>query len=402
MLRFGMVIGIGVAAVLGTALPATGEDWPQWRGPRRDGTSREKGLSRDWAKRPPRQLWKANVGTGFASVAVSKGLAVTLGNRRGTDTVYAFDAAGGEVKWKHSYPCPVGALRHEGGPYATPTIDGDRVYTLGKAGRLLCLDVADGRVVWQKNVARETGTKAPSYGFAGSPLVSGKLLILNVGSAGAALDKATGRVVWKSDGEGTAGHASPRAVEIAGRRAVAILAESQLVGVNPADGRVLWRHELPSGSRAYKIADPVFLGQTVLITATYRNLCLLLRIADGGVREVWRNRSLLSKVFSPIVVDGHVVCGHLEKTLRCVEPASGKVTWEQPFAGSAILVDGLCLVLSAGGELILAEVGAKAFKELARKRILDGKCWTAPALAGGRLYCRNAAGDVVCVEVGGK
>ena len=127
----------------------------------------------------------------------------------------------------------------------------------------------------------------------------------------------------------------------------------------------------------------------------------MLRVAGGGAREVWRNDGLLSKVFSPVVVDGRIVCGHREKTLRCLDPAGGKVLWEQPFAGSVILVDGLCLVLAADGQLVLAEANAKAFKELARTRALEGKCWTAPALASGRLYCRNTPGDVVCLDVGG-
>lgn len=376
-------------------------DWPQWRGPRRNGISPEKGLSKDWKKQPPRQLWKANVGIGFSSIAVSKGLAFATGNRDSTDTVYAFDAKTGKVRWKHSYACKLGALRHEGGPFATPTVDGNRVYTLSKAGHLFCFDAGTGRVVWQTDVAKATGTRAPNYGFAGSPLAHGGLLILNVGPAGAAVDKATGKVVWKSAGSARAGHASPLHFTAAGRRAVAILAKRQFVGLEPASGRVLWSHALSGPGLIYKITDPVFLGDRVFITASYGNLCAMFRITDAGPQQVWQTTRLVSKFLNPVVVDGHIVGGHRERDFRCIDPATGEVKWKQRFTGNVVVAGGACLILTVRGELILAEVTGEAYRELGRARVLNGKCWTPPALSAGRVYCRNAQGDVVCVDVSG-
>src|SRR5262249_49798899 len=153
---------------------------------------------------PPR-LWTAQVGEGYSSVAVKDGRLYTMGNAGGKDTVYCLDAGTGRTLWRFSYPCPAG---DQGGTRATPTVEGDRLYTLSREGQAFCLNAASGAKVWGKDLARETGAESPRWGFAGSPLVYGKLVIYNVGSAGTALDRSTGRVVWKSASH-VAGYASP-------------------------------------------------------------------------------------------------------------------------------------------------------------------------------------------------
>ena len=391
------LLAMTTASALGAGSKTQG--WPQWRGPTRDAISRETGLAKDWQARPPKVVWKGRVGIGFSSFAVSDGLAFTLGHTRGADTVYAFDAGSGAARWKHSYPSELRSLRHEGGPYATPTVDGGKVYVLSKLGLLMALEAATGRVLWQTNVCEATGTRAPRYGVGASPLVHGRLLILNVGPAGAAVDKTSGKLAGKSAGAGTPGHASPRHYTVGDRRGVAILAKGQVAGVDPADGRVLWRQTLPTRGLCYKIADPVFLGDRFLVTASYGDFCALFQLADGRVRTVWQTQNLLSKFLSAVVVDGHVVCSHRERDLRCIDPANGEIKWQERLPGSLIVVDGACLLLTIRGELLLADVSREAFRELGRTRVLTGKCWTSPALAGGRLYCRNAKGDVVCVEL---
>ena len=207
--------------------------------------------------------------------------------------------------------------------------------------------------------------------------------------------EASGR---RSDGK--PGHASPLPFGLGPQRGVAILTEEHLVGVDAASGRVLWRQELPRSGLSYKITDPLFLGNRVFLTASYGGLCALFRITGGSVRGVWKTRSLVSKVLNPVLVDGCIVGSHHEKSFRCIDPAGGEIRWERPFAGSVIVTDGPCLILTTTGELILAKVTAKSFQELARKRVLEGKCWTPPSLSAARLYCRNAAGDLVCVDLG--
>jgi len=390
------ILATAVCAAAGTATP----DWPQWRGPSRNSVSAETGLAKDWEKQPPKQLWKATVGIGFSSFAVSRGLAFVAGNREGADRLYAFDAATGEEKWKHAYPCKLASVRHEGGPYATPTIEGSRLYQLSKLGQLFCLEADTGKVVWEATLADVTGTRPSNYGYSGSPLVAGDLLILNVGPAGAAFEKTTGKLAWKSTGQMKPGHASPVAYTIGGQSGVAILAEHQISGIDPANGKVLWQHKLPKGGWLnYKIADPLFTGDRFFITASYGDLCALFQLRDGRVSQVWKKNGLFSKFLNPVLVNGHVVCGHRERALRCIELATGEVKWEERFAGSIVLVEGLGLILTTKGDLVLADIGPKGYKELARATALSGKCWTPPVLAGGRAYCRNARGDAVCIEL---
>ena len=400
-LRVAVAVLFGLAMLAGVARaaapgPAEGS---QWRGPNRDGTFPEAALATDWTTHPPRQAWKANVGIGFTAIAVANGLAYTAGNRDETDTWYAFDAATGTVKWEYAYSCELADLRHEGGPYATPAVEGDRLYGFSKTGVAFCLDAATGKVVWKTDAVKVTGTTRPRYGYSSSPLIHGRLLILNVGPAGVAFDKATGHVVWKSSGSRKPGHASPMLVPGARGQRLLMLAENQLALVDPATGRVLTAQTLPAGGLAYKIADPLLVGEGVFVTASYDNFCALFEIGSGGIRKVWENLNLVSKVLNPVLIGDHVIGGHRERSFRCISAATGELKWDERFAGNPILVGRTCLILTTRGELVLADVSPKAYKELARRPIIGGKCWTPPTFADGRLYCRNAAGDVVCVDL---
>jgi len=399
-LRSMFVLGVSLAVWAPTAAGADANaSWPQWRGPKRNGTSTETGLLREWRRVKPKVLWRANVGIGFSSFAVSNGLVYTLGNRSNTDTVYALSAKTGKPVWKYSYPCPIGAVRHEGGPYATPTVDGDKVYTFSKQGKLICFTAATGKIAWQADVAKLSGAKPPNYGFSSSPLMVGGLLIVNAGSNGLALHKGSGRLAWKSTGTGRAGHASPVLFRGGGQRCVVILAEGQLSGVSPVDGRVFWMTALPKGTLSYKICDPVPLGGKLFISSSYKSVCSMYQVTYDSIRELWKSRNLLTKMLNPVVSSGYIYSSHRESMFRCIDPANGHIKWEKELAGNPILVDDKCVILTVGGELILAKLSPSAFTEFGRFPVLDGKCWTPPALAGGKLYCRNAMGSVACVDI---
>src|SRR5205814_956561 len=176
---------------------------------------------------------------GFSSMAVAQGRLFTLGNRNETDTVYAFDAETGKGLWKHSYPCALDPIYYEGGPGSTPSVDGDRVYTLSKRGHAFCFAAATGKILWQKNLMEELRAGKPRWGFAGSPLIVEDRVILNVGEAGTALDKRTGRVLWKSATNAT-GYATPIPFRSAGERCVAIFSGKALIGVRVSDGKEQW------------------------------------------------------------------------------------------------------------------------------------------------------------------
>src|SRR5437667_2272788 len=194
----------GVWLLIGsTALSfhAAAADWYRWRGPDLNGVSKEAGWLTSWPAGGPKQLWKASVGTGFSSISVSQGRVYTMGNSDDTETVYCFNVENGSLRWKHSYPCPLDPNVYEGGPNATPTVDGNAVYTFSRKGDVFAFRADTGAVLWQKNIQSELDLRIPGWGFSSSPLVLDKLLVLNAGGAGTALDKESGKVAWQSGKE---------------------------------------------------------------------------------------------------------------------------------------------------------------------------------------------------------
>ncbi|MCX7826842.1 MAG: PQQ-like beta-propeller repeat protein [Verrucomicrobiae bacterium] len=378
------------------------DDWPRWRGPRLNGISDERGWFAPWPAAGPKVLWRASVGTGFSSFAVSQGRVFTMGNTNGMDSVWCFDAASGRVLWRHSYACPLAPRFYEGGTLATPTVDGDSVYTISKKGHLRRLDAATGRVAWSKNIAEELNIALPEWDLAGSPFIEGDLLVLNVGSAGAALDKHTGNVLW-STGTNTCGYSTPVPFNIDGKRAIAVLSADSVVAVELKTGRELWRHAWHT-SRAVNAADPVFAGERFFVSTS--DGCALLELRGGKPEIVWKSAKAMRNYFNPsVLLNGHLYgingTTHRPTTLTCLELATGAVKWSEPGFGSGALMaaDGKLILLDKG-DLSIIEATSAAYKLLARATILPGKCWTVPVLAHGRLYARNAAGDVVCVELG--
>ncbi|HXT39589.1 MAG TPA: PQQ-binding-like beta-propeller repeat protein [Candidatus Angelobacter sp.] len=389
-------------ACFAASLQIAADDWPRWRGPDFNGISKEAGWSTSWPQEGPRQLWKASVGTGFSSIAVSGGRAYTTGNDGRQDTVYCFDANTGAVVWKYSYDAPIDPHYYEGGTSATPTVDDNKTYTIGKRGQVFCFDAATGKVVWSKNLAGETGAKVPEWGFAGSALVEGGLVIFNAGDAGAALDRESGKVVW-SNGRGSAGYSSPILFDQGGRRSVLMMALRSIVAVDPKTGRELWQYPWKT---LYDVnaADPVITGDRTLVSSGYDHGCALLRVATGGNPALlWQNKNLRNHFSSSLIV-GDSVFGFDESELKCLELQSGNVRWTERSLGKGSLMasDGKLIVLGEKGQLVVADASPSAFKPLARAQVIGGKCWTAPVLANGKIYCRNAKGDVVCVDVSGK
>jgi len=404
MLLKGILVYFAAVLAVG-AQKAFADDWPQWRGPNLNGISKETNWSTSWPTEGPKQLWKAAVGIGFSSVAVAQGRVFTLGNKDETDTVFAFDAESGKQLWKHSYPCPLDPIYYEGGPGSTPTVDGNNVYTLSKRGHALCFDTATGKVLWQKNLMEELGAQKPRWGFAGSPLIEQDHIILNVGAAGTALEKTTGRVLWRSDTNAT-GYATPIPYSVDGERDVAIFSSKALVGVRVRDGRQQWR--FPWEERwDLNAADPLLIGDRLFVSSFGRG-CALLRLTPSGPSVLWENKNLAHHFNCGVYLNGFIYGIHgntdqPERDLRCIDATTGGLKWKQTGfgLGSLLAADGKLIVLSDRGELAVAPAGPAGFKPVARAQVLGGKCWTVPVLANGRLYCRNAEGTLVCLDVRG-
>ncbi len=394
--------GLLVIALSGLGiLTANALDWPHYRGPEYNGISKETGWLATWPATGPKQLWKAEVGIGFASLAVSNGRVYAAGNDKDTDSVFCFDAATGKELWKYSYPAKLDPKYYEGGPSATPTVDGDRVYTFSKRGVVHCLDAAKGTVVWTKDLATELKAKMPTWGFASSVFIEGDLALLNLGSTGAALEKKTGKVVWSSDGD-EAGYSSFVPFASNGKRAVALATKQHVVALNPTDGKEIWRFPWKT-QYDVNASDPIISGSKVFISSGYGHGAGVFDVASQPPTKVWENKNLRNHMNCSVLWEGHVY-GMDEDQLRCVVFETGEVKWtaKQTGKGSLILADGKLIVLGEKGELMVAEASPAAFNVTARAQVLGGKCWTTPVLANGRIYCRNAAGSVVCLDVSGK
>lgn len=387
-------------------------DWPHWRGPNRDGISLEKDWLGDWPTEGPKILWKASLGTGFSSMAVNDGLVFTMGNTAKKkndddqrDVVFCFDALSGDLKWKHDYPAALEPKYYDGGPSATPTVEGDSVYTFSKHGHVFCLVRESGKVKWSRNVQKEEGLVPPKWGFASSVLLSSDLAIVNAGSAGIALNKKTGKTVWKSAAEG-AGYSTPLPFEAGGFEGIALYGAKKLIALDPAKGTVLWEHPWIT-SYDVNASEPIFTGDTVFVSTGYKSGCALLKIGSETLTEVWRNKEMSNQCNSCVLWNGHAYGfdGNVggKGILKCLELATGETKWSKKDlgTGSVMLAEGKLIVLGEAGLLTIAKVTPDDYVELCRAQVLNGRCWTVPVLWQGRIYARDAAGNMVCVDAKG-
>lgn len=400
------VCGLSICAIAASFCgDAWATDWPHWRGPDYNGISNESGWTAAWPEGGPKVLWKAELGIGFASMAVSKGRVYAMGNISNNDILYCFDAKTGSQIWKKSYPCPLLDKSHEGGPCATPTVDGDAVYTFSKNGDAIRFNAETGEIVWHKNLCKELAVKSPEWYFAGSALCVGDLVIFNAGTYGIALNKSDGRLVWQN-GKEAGGYATGVPFSVAGRQCVTMPVCRELVVLNPVTGAVLWKIPWRT-SYDINAADTIISGDRLFISSGYNKGCALHKITGDNLTVIWQNKAMRNQVNSSVLWKGYLygfdgqVGG--EGKLACVDFETGKTRWSQDGmgTGSLMLADGKLIILGESGKLVVAEASPQKYQELASAQILTGKCWTVPVLANGRIYARNAAGRLVCLDVSG-
>jgi outer membrane protein assembly factor BamB len=376
-------------------------DWPQWRGPDRDGISRETGLLQEWPATGPKVVWSiGGLGNGYGSVSI-KGDRIFVQGLRGRDTlVHSIDRASGKYVWSKNLGR--GGDNDRGpGPRSTPTLDADRMYVLTETGQLACLSAADGTMLWQRNVLDDFAGGNISWLISESPLIDGEKVIVTPGGRSAgmvALDKMTGKTIWTSkELSDEAGYSSAVPVDVGGVRAYTTLTSTAGVGVRASDGKLLWRYRAAANGTA-NITTPIVSGTQVFYSSAYGTGGGLVNLsaANGEIRatEAYFTRDMQNHHGGLVLVNG-TLYGFNNAILTAIDFASGDMLWRHRSVGKGSLTyaDNRLYLLSEDNVVGLAEVTRTGYRETGRFTIADQgfNSWAHPVVAGGRLYIRNQA-----------
>ncbi len=430
MTRFGVVFSV---LFIIAPCPVAADDWPQWGGPHRDSVWRESGIVDELPAVDSKtgmlpRLWTAKIGSGYAGPAVANGrvfVADRLADQQ-LERVLCFDAETGKENWKHEYETRY-TISYPLGPRATPAVDDDYVYTLGAMGNLFCFETATGRIIWQKNLPTDFGTDVPAWGMAGAPLVDGDQLIVLVGGKPGAMvvsfDKKTGDERWRALDGPEPGYCSPVILEYGGRRELIVWHPQAVVGLNPVDGKVLWKVPFAVKS-GLTIATPRKLENRLFVTSFYDGPLKIDLGADGASPNVlWRtgpssterkNDSLHSIISSPLVTKDFIYGVGSYGEMRCLDAKTGHIVWETYDATghdrwwNAFLVpqDNRVVICNEQGDIIFAKLLPEGYKELSRAKLIEPTqpilrrmtVWSHPAFAMRSVFARND-GELIRVNL---
>jgi outer membrane protein assembly factor BamB len=432
----GIVFGL---VVLGSAI-AVADDWPQWMGPQRDNVWREQGLVDEFPEGGPRVVWRSPLAGGYAGPAVADGKLfvtdyVTKENVKvdnfdrkastGVERVLCLDAKTGKELWKHDYPVTY-TISYPAGPRCTPIVEGDKVYTLGAEGNLICFKTTNGDVLWQKDLPKEYNTKTAMWGYASHPLIDGDKFLCLAGGPGThaiALNKDTGEQIWGKLTSPEQGYSPPLIIEAGGKRQLILARINALTSVDPETGDEFWSipYEATSGSL---IMTPV-RSSNYLYVGGYNKQSLMVKLAEDATNAdiVWRNKNQhgLSPVNVQPFVDGDTMYGFdQDGVMYGVEIPSGKRLWdttepvsERPvYSGTAFIVrhgdeGNRYWLFNERGELIIANLTPGGYEEVDRTPSLLAPTnqafgrdvvWSMPAFANRRMYVRNDE-ECICVDL---
>jgi outer membrane protein assembly factor BamB len=388
------------------SLTVSAADWPQWRGPKRDGLSSETGLLTAWPAGGPRVLWKtAGFGRGWSSLAIANGRVYTQGQRGDYQYVFAFDARTGKKLWETPTTSRYDRRGAHEGPRGTPTVDGARIYAMAVDGTLACLEAATGKIIWSQNVAQKYGGSVINWGISESPLVDGDRVIVTPGGPGASvvsLNKLTGELQWKS-GSDEAGYSSAIVAEVGGVRQVLTLTGKAVVCIKEDTGEMLWRYTKVS-EQTINIPTPLYHDGYVFVSTRDAG-CALLKLEARTMSEVYFNRDMKSH-YSAAVLVGDVLYGYSNSILTAMEFKTGKVFWRRrtPGLGSVIYADNRLYALGEDGVMSLVEATPQAYKEVSRFDVDIGPrpsfCpfFAPPAISDGKLYVR-IWDNLICYDI---
>jgi outer membrane protein assembly factor BamB len=379
-------------------VPKLTNTFPQFLGPLRNATLPAGAkLARDWISNPPKKLWGQPIGAGWSGFAVEGNRAVTLEQHGENELVVCYELLSGRVLWTHSDKARYFTTIAGAGPRTTPSIDGDRVVTLGATGILNCLRLASGKILWSKDIIAENQSDVPEWGVAGSPLVLGELVIANPGGKNnrslVGYRLSNGDFVW-GGGDDDASYSSPYGATLGGVSQVLIFNQHAIFGHDATTGHVLWEH--PWDSKQPHVALPVQLpSDRVLVSSGYgvgSELLQITRDTTGKftVNRLWKTNRLKAK-FNNLVTRNGYVYGLDDGILACLDLATGELKWKEGRYGHGqfILVRELLLITAENGEVVLVDPVPNERLELTKFQALNGKTWNPPALVGDLLLVRN-------------
>ncbi len=381
-----------------SASPPIGENyWTEYRGPGRAGRYGQTQILADWPAEGPPAVWRQTVGGGYASMVVADSLLFTIEQRRDREVVAAYRVSDGHQVWEHGWGSRFRESMGGDGPRATPTWSDGRIYAQGANGHLACLQAADGRVLWERNILEDAGAPNLTWGMAAAPLVVDDIVVtLPGGSSGKSIiayDRLSGEIRWSALSD-KAGYVSPQVATLADRRQLLVVSGQRVLGASLDDGSLLWSHPWKTSYDANCAQPLVVDGDHVFVSSGYGHGAALLRIEAGpsgfSAEEVWFNLNMKNK-FNPSVLADGVVYGLDEGILAAVDVRTGERRWKQGRYryGQLLLAGRHLIVVSEQGDLALVEATPEEYRELARFEAIPGKTWNVPALADGYLYVRN-------------
>jgi outer membrane protein assembly factor BamB len=425
ILLFGLMIGL---AACGRQL--RGDDWPQWRGPTRDDVWRETGIVDKFPTPKLPIRWRAEIGSGYSGPTVAQGrVYVTdlVTEPTSMERVHCFDWKSGKELWTFPYDCEYKKIGFQAGPRAAVSIDDGRAYSLGTMGHLHCLDAATGKVLWKKVPGVDYKIRMPIWGITSAPLVDGELVIVQIGAEGAclvALDKKTGAERWRALDDRPS-YSAPIIIQQAGRRVLLCWTGDNVVGLDPASGKVYWKYPTPPAKMVINVPTPVVSGDRLLLTCFYDGaLMLKLRQDEPGVEKLWKRQGPSEKdtdglqgIISTPVFDGDYVYGvDSYGELRCLEARTGKRVWEDLTAVPKARWSTIHFVRNGDrmwmfnerGELLIGTLSPQGFHEISRAKLIEpttgeldqrgGVCWSHPAFAYKHVFARNDR-EIVCASL---
>jgi outer membrane protein assembly factor BamB len=406
------------------------DDWPQWRGPHRDGVWSETGIVERFPDKQLKVDWRAPVGPGYNGPTVAAGRVYVMDRAtepKQVERIHCFDAKTGKPLWDYSYDCNYSKIDYKAGPRAAVTIDSGRAYALGATGRLHCFDAAGGKVLWEKDLFDEYKIKMPIWGITASPIIEGNLVIVEIGGEAAcvvAFDRATGEEKWKSLDD-RAGYAAPIIIEQAGRRVLICWTGDNIAALNPANGELLWKIPFKPSQMVLNVATPIMHDDRLFVAAFYDGALMAKLDHDKPAAEVlWRRRGpseTNTDAIQPIIAtpyfDGDYIYGvDSYGQLRCLDAKNGDRVWEDLTAVPKARWSTIHMVKNGArmfmfnerGELLIARLAPDGFHEISRAQLLEptttqlpqrgGVCWSHPAFANKHIYARNDK-EIVCANL---